>query len=196
MWEAASGATELEEAISRVGRNQIFQRDLQAVSGKCLQKARLSVLCCLSTQVRLGHPSMSHRPPCMACETQPVILMVSHRPPHWACESLCAQGGNSTTGVLATAWHCLKIPRVTSHYHVMLKKETKSMMLVHPSPRYRCLPDPLTFEMGGSNHLVPHPDNFKSVTWCLPFFANLLFQINSFQYLETQIPRFLDHTYS
>lgn len=102
--------TELEEVISRVGRNQIFQRDLQAVSGKCLQKARLIVLCCLSTRVRPGSPSMSYRPPCMACETQPVILTVPHRPSHGACESLCAQDGNGTTGVLATAWHWLKIP--------------------------------------------------------------------------------------
>lgn len=69
-------------------------------------------------------------------------------------------------------------------------------MLVHPSPHYRCFPDPLTFEMDGSNQLVPHPDNFKSLTWHCPLFVTLLFQINNIQYLETQIPRFLDHTHS
>lgn len=75
----------------------------------------------------------------------------------------------------------------------MLKKETKSVMLVYPSPHYRCFPDHLTFEMSGSNQLVLHPDNFKSLTRRFPFFVTLVFQINSFQYLETQIPRSLDH---
>lgn len=50
--------------------------------------------------------------------------------------------------------------------------------------------------MDGSNQLVPHPDNFKSLTWHCPLFVTLLFQINNIQYLETQIPRFLDHTHS
>lgn len=84
----------------------------------------------------------------------------------------------------------------TSHSHLMLKKETKSVMLVHPSQHYRCFPDPLTFEMGGSNQFLPHSDNFKSLTQHFPFFVTLLFQINSFQYLKTQIPRFLDHMHS
>lgn len=59
----------------------------------------------------------------------------------------------------------------------MLKKETKSVMLVHPSPHYRCFPDPLTFQMCDSNQLLPRPDNFKSLTRHFPFFATLLFQI-------------------
>lgn len=103
----------------------------------------------------------------------------------WPVKASGLEMERGTPGVLSTAWHWLKVPWVSSpsHSHLMLKKETKSVLLVCPSLRYSCFPRCLdcVFCSGCSNQLQPHPDHFKSLTRHFLFLVTLLFQKESFQ---------------
>lgn len=177
-----------------------FQSNLQTATRNYLQKAKLIALCCLR------HTGWARKSLHVMQTTLHGLwnttcgLTVSCMPSHTVCETFWARYG---TWQLRGFIYCIALAKNTMSEiaQVILIygwRRTREVMLLCTSLHYSCFPRSLdcSFCNGCSNQLQSHPDHFKSLTRHFPFLVTLLFQKNSFQDLEIQMPSFLDNRHT